>query len=132
MNGNPDGLASLSKYSKLPIERIAYHSAADATIIQSIDRGILYLMAFWSVSAVEAFGKLTEVVSRLDPAGELVLVVVDVDGSPALYNVPEFVRKIHGAGETAWIRSGQIVATSRPKPTTACFESNTALLLSRR
>jgi hypothetical protein len=52
-----------------------------------------------------------------------------VDGSPALYQVPEFVGKVHGAGETAWVREGKIVATSGLGLNTACFEPNTAALL---
>ena len=48
MNGNPDGLQSLAKYSKLPIERISYFPDADENVIRDIERGILFLMAFWS------------------------------------------------------------------------------------
>ena len=130
MTGNPDGLRSLAKYSTVPIERIDYRPDADETIISGIDRGILFLMAFWSVPSVTAFAKLTEVVARLDPDGELALVVADVDGSAALYEVPEFLGKVHGAGETAWIRGGKIVATSGLGPNIECYKPNTASLLS--
>ena len=83
MIGNPDGLRSLAKYSKLPIERIDYWPDADASVIDPIDRGILFLMAFWSGPFVTASTTLTEAVARLDVDSELDLVVVDVDGSPA-------------------------------------------------
>src|SRR5258707_194542 len=46
---------------------------------------------------------LPEAGTRLD-AECLELVVVDVDGSPALYELPEFKGKVQGAGETAWGR----------------------------
>ncbi len=130
VKGNPEGLRSLGKYSKLPIERVDYRPEADAGVINSIDRGILFLMAFWSGPSITAFAKLTEVVARLDQGGELELVVVDVDGSPDLYEVPEFLGKLHGKGETAWIRNGRIVATSGLGLNTECYEPNTVSLLS--
>jgi hypothetical protein len=80
MEGNPDGLRSLAKYSKLPVERIKYHADADEGTVWSIGRGILFLMAFWSGPSVQAFAKLTEVLASL-PSHNLELVVVDVDGS---------------------------------------------------
>jgi hypothetical protein len=130
VNGNAEGLRSLVKYAKLPIERVAYLPDADERIVRSIERGILFLMAFWSGPSVMAFAKLTEVVARLDKVGALELVVVDVDGSPKLAEMPEFVGKVRGAGETAWVREGKIVATSGRGLNTACFESNTIALLS--
>ena len=86
-------------------------------------------MAFWSVRAGQAFAKPNEVLARLDAEG-LELVVADVDGSPALYELPKFKGKVRGAGETAWVRDGKIVATSDLGLNTACFEPNTLALLS--
>src|SRR5262249_41754912 len=125
VGGNTEGLRSLVQYTKLPIERVTYLPDADEAIIGSIRRGILFLMAFWSGPSVTAFARLTEVVARFDIEGVLELVVVDVDGSPNLYELPEFVGKVHGAGETAWVREGKIVATSGLGFNTACFKPNT-------
>jgi hypothetical protein len=130
MVGNPQGLTSLAKYAKVPIERVKYVPDADAGIIRSIDRGILFLMAFWSGPSVTAFAKLTEVVACLDDTAALELVVVDVDGSPELHELPEFKGKVAGAGETGWVRNGKIVATSGLGLNMDCFEPNTAALLS--
>lgn len=58
------------------------------------------------------------------------LIVADVDGSPGLYEVPEFLGKVHGHGETAWVSGGKIVATSGLGRNTDCFQPNTAALLS--
>ncbi len=107
MPGNLNGLQSLAKSSKLPVERIRFVPDADEATVRSIRRGVLFLMAFWSVSA---------------------RVVADVDGSPALYELPEFRGKVHGYGETAWVRDGGIVATSGLGMNTACFEQNTRSL----
>jgi uncharacterized protein (TIGR02996 family) len=123
------GIRSLGKYSRLPVGRIKYVPYADAAVVRSIRRGVLFLMAFWSVPSVQAFAKLTEVLVRLD-AGGLELVVANVDGSPGLYELPEFKGIVAGAGETAWVREGKIVATSGLGLNTGCFEPNTRALLS--
>lgn len=128
MGGNPDGIRSLMKYSRLPVEQIKYVPDADAATVRSIRRGILFLMAFWSGPSIQAFAKLTEVLARLD-AENLELVVADVDGSPDLYELPEFRGKVHGAGETAWVWDGKIIATSGLGLNTGCFEPNTLALL---
>jgi hypothetical protein len=87
-------------------------------------------MAFWSGTSVTAFAKLTEVVARLDKAGTLELVVIDVDSLKDLDDLPEFKGKVHGNGETAWVRDGDIVATSGLGMNIECFVPNTLSLLS--
>jgi hypothetical protein len=129
MNGNPHGLRSLAKYSKLPIERISYFPDADDNVIRGIERGILFLMAFWSGPSITAFAQITEVISRLDKGRALQLAVVDVDGSTPLYELPEFAGRIHGAGESGWVRDGSIIATSGLGLNIECFEPNTVALL---
>jgi hypothetical protein len=128
VGGNPDGIRTLMKYSRLPADRIRYVPDADAATVWSIRRGCLFLMAFWSGPSVRAFAKLTEVLAGLDAEG-LELVVADVDGSPDLYELPEFKGNLHGAGETVWVRGGKIVATSGLGLNMACFEPNTLALL---
>ena len=128
MEGNPDGLRSLVKYSKLPAERIKYVADADENTVRSIGRGILFLMAFWSGPSVQAFAKLTEVIAAL-PAENLELVVVDVDGSQSLYELSEFKGQVSGSGETAWVRHGKIVNTSGRGMNVECFNPNTVALL---
>ncbi len=129
MTGNPDGLRSLPKYSKLPVERIRYFPDADESVVRAITRGILFQMAFWSGPAVRAFAKLTEVIARLDQDGVTELVVVDIDGSERLSTVSEFLGGVRGAGETSWVRNGSIIATSGPSFNVECFVPNTVLLL---
>jgi hypothetical protein len=128
MGGNPDGLRSLVKYSKLPAERIKYVADANEETVRSIERGVLFLMAFWSGPAVQAFAALTGVLASL-PAEDLELVVADVDGSLDLYELPEFRGQITGSGETAWVRHGKIVSTSGRGLNVESFRSNTLGLL---
>ncbi len=129
MTGNPDGLRSLAKYSKLPVERIRYFPDAQEDVVAAISRGILFQMAFWSGPAVQAFAKLTEVIARLDPDGQIELVVVDIDGSERLSAVSEFLGGVRGAGETAWVRNGSVIATSGLGLNVECFIPNTRRLL---
>jgi len=129
MNGNPDGLRSLTKYSKLAVERISYFPDADENVVRTIGRGILFQMAFWSGPAVKAFAKLTEVISRLDQEGVIELIVVDIDGSETLSAVSEFLGGVRGTGETAWVRNGSIIATTGGVLNIECFEPNTRSLL---
>lgn len=129
MTGNTDGLRCFAKYSKLPVERLRYYSDADEKVIKAISRGILFQIAFWSGPAVQAFAKLTEVIARLDPDGVTELVVVDIDGSERLSAVSEFLGGVRGAGETAWVRNGSIIATSGFGLNIECFAPNTKMLL---
>src|SRR4051812_41487861 len=111
MAGKPDGLGVLAESSKLPGAQMRNVADADVQTYRRIRRGILFLMAFWSGPSVLAFSKLTQTLSGLGMEG-LELVVVDVDSSPELDEMPEFQGKIRGAGETAWVRDGTIVSTS--------------------
>ena len=127
MEGNPRGLEILAKYWPVPPNRYRYLADTDASVIKSIDRGILFLMAFWSGPSMKAMGKLFEVIARVDPNRELDLVIVDVDGAPELYDVPGL--QILGYGETAWVHRGAIVSTSGVGLHVECYEPNTRELL---
>src|SRR5438046_378757 len=128
MGGNPDGLRSLVKYSKLPAERIRYVADGNEETVRTIDRGILFLMAFWSCPSVQAFARLTEVLEAL-PAEDLELVGADVDGSQDLDEFPEYRGQITGSGETAWVWHGKIVNTSGRGLNVESFRPNTLALL---
>ncbi len=65
----------------------------------------------------------------LDPDGRLELVVADTDGAESLQPLPEFRGGLHGAGEAAWVKDGQVVTTSGVGFNPACFEPNTLHLL---
>jgi len=76
--------------------------------IQSIQHGIVFLMAKWSGGAVWAHGQLVKFLDQRGiPAQQLT--VLDVDCHPELYDMPEFAGKIHGWGETAIVQGGRIV-----------------------
>src|SRR3954470_12399181 len=76
--------------------------------IQSIQHGILFLMAKWSGRAHWAHKQLTEFLKQRGvPPGRLV--TLDVDREPYVYDFPELAGKVHGWGETAVVRDGRIV-----------------------
>jgi hypothetical protein len=54
---------------------------------------------------------------------------VDTDGCPDLYECPVFASLLHGAGEVAWVRDGQVVRTSGLGYHPECFEPYTRELL---
>ena len=78
------------------------------TAIQSIQHGIVFLMAEWSGGAKWAHRQLvTFLEQRGIPLEQLH--VLDVDRHPELYDMPELSGRIHGWGETAVVRDGRIV-----------------------
>lgn len=109
--------------------RTRFYSEADCTVIETIRCGVLFVMAFWSGPARKAFTELKRALEEVDPGGHLELVVVDTDGCPDIYAIPEFAGKLAGAGETAWVRNGQIVRTSGHGYHPECLEPYTRQLL---
>ena len=113
------------------VGRTRLYSQADRAVIGTIRCGVLFVMAFWSGSARLAFGELKRVLEAVDPGGILELVVVDTDGCPDLYESPAFQGKLAGDGQTAWVRSGQVICTSGCGYHPECFEANTRHLLAQ-
>ena len=111
--------------------RTRYLPHADRSVFSTIPLGVLFVMAWWSGQSRVAFFKLKEVLARVDPGGLLELVVVDTDGCPDLYVCPEFAGQLHGWGEVAWVRDGQVVSTSGLGFHPESFESQTRQLLAR-
>lgn len=115
--------------SSVLMKRTRFYSEADRAVLATIRCGLLFVMAFWSVPARLAFQELKRVLEAVDPEGRLELVVLDTDGCPDIGGLPEFVGKLHGAGETAWVLKGQILRTSGLGYHPECFELYTRLLL---
>jgi hypothetical protein len=113
------------------VKRTRFYSEADQSIVRTIRCGILFVMAFWSGTSRLAFAELIRSLETHDPNCRLELVVVDTDGCSSLYELPEFVGKLHGHGEAAWVLGGKIVNTSGLGYHPECMEPNTRLLLSQ-
>jgi hypothetical protein len=125
-----DPMASLGITPELlAARRFRFLAEADRSVFETIRCGVLFIMAFWSGSARQAFSVLKQVMSAVDPSGQLELVVVDTDGCPDLYDVPELFGKMHGAGETVWVTDGRIMTTSGLGFHPESFEPNTRALL---
>lgn len=116
MTDNLDGLRILQKHSHLPVSSIRYVPNADASIVQSIQNGILFFAAFWSGTSLQAFSKLTQAMEQLKQ-NRFELVVVDVDGALELYQSPILNTLLggtgfsapQGCGEVVYCRDGQMV-----------------------
>jgi hypothetical protein len=138
MNHAPRGSPMVEGYSRreslyLPPEldsRTRFYPEADRSIVGTISCGVLFVMAFWSGPSRLTFAALKKVLAEVDPEGRVELVVVDTDGCPELYDLPEFRGGLAGAGETAWVKDGQIVSTAL-RPTVEALRSNTADFLAR-
>jgi hypothetical protein len=110
--------------------RTRFYPEADRSVVGTINCGVLFVMAFWSGPCRLAFAALKKVLAETDPQSRLELVVVDTDGCPELYHLPEFRGGLAGAGETAWVKGGQIVSTAL-RPTAEALRANTAELLAQ-
>jgi hypothetical protein len=118
---------------KLPPElaaRTRFCAEANREVVGSIRLGVLFVMAFWSVPARQAFVELKRVLEAVDSQRRLELVVADIDGCRQLAELPEIAGMPSGGwGEAAWICQGRIVRTSGLGFHPECFESYTRQLL---
>ncbi len=110
-------------------DRIEFYCDVSPSIVSEIELGVLFVMAFWSGPAMQSFRQLLDTVARLDPEKQLRIVVVDTDRISELQKEPPFQGQLHGAGETFWVRDGQIVADSGLGLNLDCIKPNTIALL---
>jgi hypothetical protein len=128
--GNRHGLAIIAKYAKIPTSRIAYHFDEGTEILKRIERGLLFVMAFWSGTSFQSLTAITELLADLDPDARLEFVIIDTDGASKLHDHPSFKNRLHGCGEIAWIRKGKIVAATSIGFDPMDYRKNTQELLS--
>jgi hypothetical protein len=122
--------ARVLKLDEPPLSgRVRYLSETDRSVIPTIRCGVLFVMAFWSVTSFRSFAHLKQTLARLDLDGLLEVVVVDTDGCPDLCHAPELLGQMHGNGEAAWISGGKVVATASCGSHPKAFETYTRYLL---
>lgn len=126
-----DPIKALGDLPASHASRLRFLPQADRSVFSTIRLGVLFVMAFWSGHSRKGFEKLKQVLSARDPGGRLELVVVDTDGCPDLYECSVFACLLHGIGEVAWVRDGQVVRTSGLGYHPECFEPYTRELLAR-
>ncbi|MFO0919487.1 MAG: hypothetical protein U0872_14400 [Planctomycetaceae bacterium] len=119
---------------KLPTSishRTRFLSHADRSVIQTINRGVLFVMAFWSGSSRLALHSLANAIETVDIEGQLELVVVDADDCSDIYDLwaESHLTYPSGAGEAVWIKDGRIMHTSGLGYNPDRFVLNTKLLL---
>src|SRR5262249_55427125 len=68
--------------------KIIYHTDADEQVIRRIDKGIVFLAAWWSGPAVQALGQFIRAIALLQPR-DIEVLVIDVDGAESLCRLPE-------------------------------------------
>lgn len=92
--------------------RLRYEISGGLTTIKGMCFGVFFIDAPWSGQSRTSFARLTEAIARLDKNRQLELVVVGIDDSPGLADIPELRNRIGGWGETAWVFRGRILKTA--------------------
>lgn len=108
--------ANLPEYLVRPsgdlASRIDFYPEANVELILSQRCAIVFIMAFWSGPARKVYPAFIQAAQEADPAGELQILVVDTDGIPAWYELPELREKLGGWGEVLAIHDGKILAST--------------------
>ena len=102
-------LAVVAKHSALPFNRLKYLPRATADTIYQTTFGVVTILAFWSGPAIMAFRKYTSILASTPQAADLDVTVVNTDGIPELYDLPELRGRINGYCEVVFVRAGAII-----------------------
>ena len=124
-----DRIKALGRIPESHAGRLRFMPTADRSVIDTIRCGVIFVMAFWSGPARQAFAHLKQVLKTADANGQLELVVIDTDGCEDLHLSPEFYGLCHGWGEAAWVCDGRVLRTSGEGYHPECFEQFTSELL---
>jgi uncharacterized protein (TIGR02996 family) len=117
--GNADGYFHFVKHYPDLWERIVYLAGATPDLVTSVRCGIVFLMAWWSGPARQAFAALAAALRTSDPDGKLLLVVIDVDGISEEFSA-EFEQEfrpyqvhLSGWGEALWVCRNRVIGATR-------------------
>jgi hypothetical protein len=91
--------------------QLLYLPQSTPDVFALIERGIVFLMAWWSGPARSAWSNLKEVLLKIDGARSLEIVVLDIDGMTGFENCL-LGPIMAGVGESAWVRSGKPLTTN--------------------
>ncbi len=113
MSSNVTNAEILRGYCGSLFDRLEYFEASDETTA-AIDRGLLFLMAFWSGPAVVGFRNICRVFERHGVPAGFTFRVLDIDGvaGPLMSHLAQLYPQIGGNAEGYWFRSGQVFATT--------------------
>jgi uncharacterized protein (TIGR02996 family) len=117
--GNADGYFHFGTHYPDLWERIVYLAGATPDLVASVRRGIVFLMAWWSGPALQAFAALAAALRASDPDGRLLVVVIDVDGISEEFSA-EFEQEfrpyqvhLSGWGEALWVCRNRVIGATR-------------------
>ena len=100
---------AVKEYTKLPFDRLRVVSCLTDLQLPELRRAVIFVFAAWSGPAVIAFARFTRVLSMLD-LGSLEIVILDIDCMTPEDLIQLLGHRLHGVGETFWIRDGRICA----------------------
>jgi len=129
MPAEMERLRVLKEYAPQISDRIELVMPEKLSDIECLERGILFVMAFWSATSVSMFQKLGEVLNSKEAYASIRLWVVDIDDIQDLFELPPFDRVVMGGnGEVFWFYEGQCVVDSGGGFNPDCLAVNTSLL----
>lgn len=113
MSLNRTNTEILRGYCGSLFDRIEYFEASDLSTAE-IERGLLFLMAFWSGPAVLGFRNICRVFERDGVPDGFIFRVVNIDGvsRPLMSHLSQLCPQIGGNAEGYWYRSRQVFATT--------------------
>ena len=88
--------------------RVRYLASSTPEVFASIERGVVFLMAWWSGPARSAWSELKQLLLKADGECLLEVVVLDIDGMTGFENCT-LGPTVAGAGETTWVRNGKVL-----------------------
>ena len=110
---NKSNAEILQGYSGVLFDRIEYLESSDESAAE-IERGLLFLMAFWSGPAVVGFRNICRVFERDGVPDGFTFRVLNIDGvaRPLMIQLSQLCPQIGGNAEGYWFRSRQVFATT--------------------
>lgn len=105
-----------------------YHPQYPDGLIERTNKGLIFLMAFWSGPAVSRFKTACYSLEDSVPWDQFSFDVVDVDGLQGDDPFSSY-EQLDGYGEVFWIRDGRIVASMGRDWMSEKFDENTQRVL---
>ena len=98
---------TVQRLTHVPFEQLRLVTNISELNLSNINAGIIFVFAGWSGPSVIAFSGVTKILSTLNLTS-LDFVIIDNDSMTGEDMIQLFGHVFSGAGETLWIKSGQI------------------------
>ena len=97
-----------SRHLTIALDRIVFLGLDQSVPLRSIKRGIVFILARWSVSSQMAFKALNVVMAQIGGLEDLCIYVADTDSAMTQKFLSQIGETPSGGGETYWVVGGRI------------------------